>query len=590
LTGNAAGAYAFCKSLTGWRPVSPSIPQTGERAMHMKHYVAMLLAGISLLAYHGAAPAETAAALTGMVRSAEEGPMGGVTVTASRDKSSISVTATTDNQGRYSFPANRLAPGEYALSIRAVGYDLDGKAAASVAAERAATTDIRLKKTRNLSAQLSSAEWLASWPGTDTEKRLVADCMSCHTLERIARSTHTAEEWVQIIPRMLRYAQNTIPLAPQLRTGESTGLLVQQPERLARLAEYLATVNLSTSDGFPYELKALKRVSGSTGRAIVTTYKLPKATDQPHDVMGDPDGGIYFTYFGDPALGRLDPKTGEVKSYPIPILKETAAKGALSLYHDHDGNFWVSLMYQAGGAKFDKATKTFTMLPVAPEFNRESSQQAFVAPQSAHVDGKLWIQDVASTSVYRVDLKTGKFENLKPFADIKPESPLAGRPHSIYEIFPDAQNNLFIADFSDRAIGRIDAKTGAYSFVQTFTDRSRPRRGEIDKDGRLWFAEYAVDNVAMLDTKTNELKEWSLPTKWSMPYQAKADRNGDIWTGGMASDRITRINSKTGAMTEYQLPVNTNIRNIYVDDQTAPVTLWFGNNHGATIVKLEPLD
>jgi streptogramin lyase len=75
-----------------------------------------------------------------------------------------------------------------------------------------------------------------------------------------------------------------------------------------------------------------------------------------------------------------------------------------------------------------------------------------------------------------------------------------------------------------------------------------------------------------------------------MPYQAKADRNGDIWTGGMASDRITRINSKTGAMTEYQLPVNTNIRNIYVDDQTTPVTLWFGNNHGAAIVKLEPLD
>ena len=263
--------------------------------MHMKHYAVMLLAGISLLALQGRSLAETAAALTGVVRSAEEGPMGGVTVTASRDKSTISVTAVTDNQGRYSFPADRLAPGEYSLTIRAVGYDLDGKTAASVAAERTATADIRLKKTRNLSAQLSSAEWLASWPGTDTEKRLVADCMSCHTLERIARSTHTAEEWVQIIPRMLRYAQNTIPLAPQLRTGESTGLLVQQPERLQRLAEYLATVNLSASDGFPYELKTLKRVNGSAGRAIITTYKLPKATDQPHDVMGDPDGGIYFT-------------------------------------------------------------------------------------------------------------------------------------------------------------------------------------------------------------------------------------------------------------------------------------------------------
>jgi len=558
--------------------------------MHRNHFTAVLLAGISIITIHGASWAQNAPALRGEVRSAGERPMGGVTVTATRDKSTISVTAITDDQGRYSFSADRLAPGTYGLTIRAVGYDLAGKATATVVAEQTVTADLNLKKTRNLMAQLTSAEWLASWPGTDAEKRLVADCMSCHTLERIARSSHPAEEWVTIIPRMLRYAQNTTPLAPQMRTGESTGLLVQQPERLQRLAEYLASVNLSNSETLPYELKTLKRVSGKGTRAIITTYKLPKQTDQPHDVMGDPDGGIYFTYFGDPLLGRLDPKTGEVASYPIPILKEKAAKGALSLYHDHDGNFWVSLMYQAGGAKFDKETKSFTMLPVAPEFSRDSSQQAFVAPQSSHVDGKLWIQDVASTSVYRVDLKTGKFENFKPYADIKPDSPLAGRPHSIYEIFPDAQNNLYIADFSDRAIGRIDAKTGEYTFIQTPTDRSRPRRGEMDKEGRLWFAEYAVDNVAMLDTKTSRIQEWTVPTKWSLPYQAKIDKNGDLWTGGMASDRVARINTKTGDMAEYQLPANTNIRNLYIDNQTTPVTVWFGNNHGAAIVKLEPLD
>jgi len=558
--------------------------------MPTKHAAAMLLAGISVIALQSVSWAQGAPALKGEVRSAEEGPLGGVTVTATRDKSTIAVTAITDEQGRYSFPAGRLGPGQYSLAIRATGYDLDGKPTANVAADQPATADLKLKKTRNLVAQLTSAEWLASWPGTDAEKRLVADCMSCHTLERIARSSHPAEEWVAIIPRMLRYAQNTTPLAPQLRTGESTGLLVQQPERLQRLAEYLASVNLSASDTFPYELKTLKRVSGKGTRAIITTYKLPRQTDQPHDVMGDPDGGIYFTYFGDPQLGRLDPKTGEVTSYPFPILKEKAAKGALSLYHDHDGNFWVSLMYQAGGAKFDRATKSFTMLPVAPEFNRDSSQQAFVAPQSSHVDGKLWVQDVASTSVYRVDLKTGKFENFAPFRDIRPDSPLAGRPHSIYEIFPDAQNNLYIADFSDRAIGRIDARTGEYTFVQTPTDRSRPRRGEFDKEGRLWFAEYAVDNVGMLDPRTNRIQEWTVPTKWSLPYQAKIDRNGDVWTGGMASDRIARINAKTGDMVEYPLPANTNIRNLYIDDSTTPVSVWFGNNHGAAIVKLEPLD
>lgn len=558
--------------------------------MGLKHYAAMLMAGIAVVSWQGPALAQNEPTLAGTVHAPDGTPLEGVPVTAAKANSTITVTVITDDRGRYSFPADRLSPGTYALTIRATGFDLDGKPTATVAAEQTATADLKLKKTRNLVAQLTSAEWLASWPGTDAEKQLVADCMSCHTLERIARSNHPSEEWVQIIPRMLRYAQNTTPLAPQLRSGELTGLLVQQPERLKRLADYLATVNLSATDTFPYRLKTLARVSGRGSRAILTTYKLPRQTDQPHDVMVDPDGGIYFTYFGDPLLGRLDPATGEVTSYPVPILKQNAAKGTLSLARDHDGNYWMSLMYQAGAAKFDKATKSFSMLPVAPEFNRDSSQQAFVAPQSAHVDGKLWIQDVASTSVYRVDLKSGKFENFAPFKDIKPDSPLAGRPHSIYEIFPDAQNNLYIADFSDRAIGRIDAKTGEYSFVQTFTDRSRPRRGEFDKDGRLFFSEYAVDVVGMLDTKTNTLQEWNMPTKWSLPYQSKVDKNGDIWTGGMASDRITRINSKTGEMVEYPLPTNTNIRNLYVDNSTTPVSVWFGNNHGAAIVKLQPLD
>jgi virginiamycin B lyase len=157
------------------------------------------------------------------------------------------------------------------LTIRATGYDLDGKPTATVAAEHTANVDLALKKTKNLVAQMTSAEWLASWPGTDTEKRLVADCMSCHTLERIARSSHTAEEWVQIIPRMLRYAQNTTPLAPQLRTGEPTGLLVQQPERLRRLAEYLATVNLSATETFPIS----SRRSGASAAGAPARWSPP---------------------------------------------------------------------------------------------------------------------------------------------------------------------------------------------------------------------------------------------------------------------------------------------------------------------------
>jgi virginiamycin B lyase len=38
------------------------------------------------------------------------------------------------------------------------------------------------------------------------------------------------------------------------------------------------------------------------------------------------------------------------------------------------------------------------------------------------------------------------------------------------------------------------------------------------------------------------------------------------------------------------LPRVTNIRRVFVDDSKNPATSWVGNNHGASIVKVEPLD
>ena len=56
------------------------------------------------------------------------------------------------------------------------------------------------------------------------------------------------------------------------------------------------------------------------------------------------------------------------------------------------------------------------------------------------------------------------------------------------------------------------------------------------------------------------------------------------------SDRVARLNPRTGQFVEYLLPRETNIRRVFVDNSTTPVTFWVGSNHGASIVKLEPLE
>ena len=112
----------------------------------------------------------------------------------------------------------------------------------------------------------------------------------------------------------------------------------------------------------------------------------------------------------------------------------------------------------------------------------------------------------------------------------------------------------------------------------------------LDDQGRLWFTEFAANKLGMFDTKTESFKEWDVPTPHTYPYDVFMDKNGELWSGGMASDRVLRFDPQSGRSIEYLLPRPTNIRRVFVDNSTNPVTFWAGNNHGAEILRVEPLD
>ncbi len=136
--------------------------------MHRYSLSAAVITGmLTCLLAAPAARAQGAAALSGQVTSAEEGAMEGVIVSAKKDGTNITVSVVTNQQGRYSFPAGRLESGHYALTTRATGYDLKGPDAADVASGTPTNLDLKLRKTRNLSKQLTNAEWMMSMPGSD---------------------------------------------------------------------------------------------------------------------------------------------------------------------------------------------------------------------------------------------------------------------------------------------------------------------------------------------------------------------------------------------------------------------------------------
>jgi streptogramin lyase len=513
--------------------------------------------------------------------------MEGVLVSAQRVNTPVTITVVTDASGRYSFPQTRLEPGRYTLRVRATGYDLDDPGPIEIAAGKAASADLKLAKTKDLSSQLSNAEWLLSMPGSDDQKSFLLNCVNCHRLDFITRSRHTSAEFIQVMERMSTYANQSTPLKPQRRKAER--LLEDRGEsrRLARerQAAYMSTVNLKAGSAWNYDLKILPRPKGKGTQVIITEYDLPRKTIQPHDVIVDSAGIVWYSNFGEQEIGKLDPKTTTLTEFTIPITKPGWPVGELGLREDRQGNLWFGVSFQATVAKFDPKTERFQTFPLTGEFNKDMSQVNMASPQSNHVDGKVWLQNNGFAMIHRLDPATGKFEDFAPFKDAK-----EGENHNIYDVIPDSHNNAYFTDFYAEHIGRIDAKTGKITLWPTPTRGSAPRRAQMDADNRLWIGEYRGNRIAMFDTNSERFKEWEAPTPFSAPYDVALDKQGYAWTGSMSSDRVLRLDPKSGQFTEYLMPRFTNIRRVFVDNSGPKPVLWIGNNHGASIVKVEPLD
>src|ERR1700722_6325025 len=214
-----------------------------------------LVSALALLALAPVqAQAQTAAALSGQVFSAEEGAMEGVLVSAKKEGATITTTVVTNDKGQFSFPADRIEPGHYNITIRAAGFNLVGPREVDVAGGAAASADLKLVKAKNVHAQLSNAEWLASAPGNDQIKSFLPDCVGCHTLQRVFSAIHTPDEWKQVFARMGRYAPESVPARPQLLLAG--GPRSERPRVPANLmdaaAQFLVNANVNNPDNEGY--------------------------------------------------------------------------------------------------------------------------------------------------------------------------------------------------------------------------------------------------------------------------------------------------------------------------------------------------
>jgi streptogramin lyase len=570
----------------------------------------ILLASAASLVIAGLAAPTMAAdqVLNGAISSPAGEKLGGVTVSARQDGSTITTSVYTDDTGNYYFPP--LPAGKYQVWAQALSFETS-KAAVDLSAT--AHQDLVLRpiadpeqKVRQLPAELL----VAALP-EDTEddarikKVFTNQCTGCHTPGYPLQFRFDEAGWNKIINLMKVIPGTGVYPGP----GAKPNGIIDFNQK--QLAAYLARARGPGETSMKFNERP--RPTGEAARVIWTTYELPlnpdagigtnakynpndgsdwslgttsKLGELPHDGGMGLDGNLYFTSNNPNKLltvGKVDTKTGAVTYLKVDGPNGHAAT-AHGLVRDGDGNFWFDVNPgRRSLGKLDTKTEKITV------YQTPNTMSPLGGAVTMDVDGKGKIWASAPDGVLRFDPQTETFTDFKSLIPFKN----AKGTNSTYGAAGDRDGNGWWAQMAFDTIGKADTTTGKTTEValpllknemdrltpeqKTFYDNFNsvtngvplpwsqgPRRMGTDKNADvLWVGNSWGASLSRINTKTMETTIIPFPDKTMQAYHIVVDQNHNVWGNLWTSDQIVKLDPATNKWTMFDLPVRgTEIRHI----------------------------
>ena len=561
----------------------------------------------------GAAPA---AALDGRVTDEGGAPVVGALVTARHLGLARETTVYADDDGAWRMPP--LEPGRYHLRVRRPGFR-DRTDVVEVGAEPSTRRLVLQRETdpRELAWQLPANRWLAlavaRLPDDAAREEFLRQCTFCHQQGSWAtRVQRDPEEWRKIFALMARMGGI---LSTRVRTALPVALNAAYDETsyVPALGEHFVPPPPPAADAM---------------HAVVTEWDVGGVGSMQHDLTVHPDGTVYSVDTTQDKLYRLDPRTGERRTFDIPrgdsplggvfATRQPIPANADSHVAPHslqvapDGSIWITLCLGNKIARFDPRTERFDVFvqedglyPHTLRFDARgrafytlavSNQVAMIDPKTGErrtwrLPARTWGESVAVRAVPWV-LWLGRWVTFDP--ERAGDSPSVPIPYGI-DVAPDGA--VWFSQLNDHRIGRLDPGTGDVRLVDT--PFAAPRRLRFDGDGNLWIPGFSSSVLARYDPRSGAFRTWQLPTEprgTETPYALNVDRRTNtVWICGTMSDTLIRFEPARERFTVYPLPTRvTYTREI---EFGADGSVWTSNSNlpawqteGAMpkIIRLEP--
>ena len=452
--------------------------------------------------------------------------------------------------GRYR--AVNLFPGRYEVTVRTAGWTVDKQTIALEPGE-AKTLDLALREeagrpvrqgefgfTSGASTDARLVSYDELYPREPGRELLETQCMYCHGRNFFPSKQYPEVTWNTFIDVMLGQGA-----AADRGAMIPAGTLSAQDRQtiLAYLTRHFGPSSerrgLRMDAEFPVDEAAL-------GKAMYVEYYLPldkqldaankqRRTQQAHF---DAAGNVWYTDRSVPnRIGRVNPRTGEVKDWMMPDPK--ADPHGLAV--DRDGHVWWAETVGFHLGRLDPTTGSMLRYPM------DSTGQRQGRGHSPIVDGKqnVWFTVIGGNMLGKWDRQTGKSTVWKvPTAGAAP-----------YGIALDKDDNVWFAEFRRCKIARFDPRTEKFTEYAAPTQPCTIRRLGVDSTGSVWYGGFNNGKLGRLDPRTGAIKEYDVPMPFSEPYDVWPDRHDDIWiSDGGQGGALIRFAPRTETFTYYPTP------------------------------------
>jgi virginiamycin B lyase len=358
-------------------------------------------------------------------------------------------------------------------------------------------------------AQRGGQVTLPEGPGKDIVQ---ASCTSCHALNQITGAAgYNQDGWKHVIASMISLPE----------------------DRLGTASAYLAK-------HFPE--KAGRRPTLVAGPDTVTfrEWIVPTLGQRSRDPLQLADGTIWWTGQYGSLIGRLNPKTGEMKEFKL-----APDARPHSIAADRAGNLWDMGNGNGTVGKLNPATGEITVHKMPDPAARDPHTPIF------DQKGRLWFTLQGSNMVGRLIPETGEIKLITlPTANARP-----------YGIKVSSQGVPWVCYNGSHKLASLDPETMEVREYPLPTPDTRIRRLAFASDDTIWYVDSSRGYLGHFDPKTGAVRTWPSPSgPESHPY-AIAVVDGIVWynESNQRPDTLVRFDPKTEKFQSWPIPSGVGI-------------------------------